>query len=360
MTIQRNGPQLESTVWKQALLKPESTIQDAIRNLDVTGLQIALIVDDSGVLLGTVTDGDVRRALLRGLDLGARADAIMFASPLVVTPAVNRDAVLHLMRANKIHQLPVVDESRVVVDLHIWDEIASPQRRDNVVVIMAGGFGKRLRPYTEDCPKPMLPVAGKPMLEHIIERAQHEGFHNFVLTLFYLGHVIESHFGDGSKWGINIRYVREEAPLGTAGALSLLNPVPELPFVVTNGDVLTDINYGEMLDFHLHHDAVATMAVRQHEWQHPFGVVKTDGISIVGFEEKPIHRSHVNAGIYVLNPDVLASLEHGVVCDMPTLFDRLKGEGGQTIAYPMHEPWLDVGRPEDLKRANEQKSGGQA
>ncbi|WP_287497380.1 nucleotidyltransferase family protein [Pandoraea sp. CB10b_02] len=351
---------MESIVWRQALLKPESTIQDAIRNLDVTGLQIALIVDDNGVLLGTVTDGDVRRALLRGLDLNARVDAIMFASPLVVTPEMGRDTVLHLMRANKVHQLPVIDDGRTVVGLHIWDEIAAPMRRDNVMVIMAGGFGKRLRPYTEDCPKPMLPVAGKPMLEHIIERAKQEGFRNFVLTLFYLGHVIESHFGDGSKWDINIRYVHEETPLGTAGALSLLSPAPEQPFIVTNGDVLTDINYGEMLDFHLHHAAIATMAVRQHEWQHPFGVVKTEGIDIVGFEEKPIHRSHVNAGIYVLNPAVLESLESGAVCDMPTLFERLKEEGGQTIAYPMHEPWLDVGRPEDLKRANEQKSWGGA
>jgi NDP-sugar pyrophosphorylase family protein len=220
------------------------------------------------------------------------------------------------------------------------------------MIIMAGGFGRRLLPLTEDCPKPMLIVAGKPMLEHIIERAKLEGFSQFILSLHYLGQRITEYFGDGSRWQVEISYVNEEHPLGTVGALSLVEPRPEYPFIVTNGDVLTDIRYGEMLDFHLSHQATATMAVRQHEWQHPFGVVKTKGIEIIGFEEKPIHRTHVNAGIYVLNPDALAHLQKGASCDMPTLFERLRRSGQSTIAYPMHEPWLDVGRAEDLMRAN--------
>lgn len=342
----------EAPLWKSSLIQSGKTIQDVIKNLDETGLQIALVVGKDNVLLGTVTDGDVRRALLRGLNLQTRVDEIMFLTPIVVTPEMGRDMVLHLMRANKIHQLPVVDEQRSVVGLHVWDDIVAPSSRANYMVIMAGGFGKRLRPFTDDCPKPMLPVAGKPMLEHIIERAKIEGFSNFIISLHYLGHVITDYFEDGSKWGVSIQYLQEEAPLGTAGAIALLEPAPELPFIVTNGDVLTDIRYGEMLDFHLSHKADATMAVRQHEWQHPFGVVRTSGINIVGFEEKPIHRSHVNAGIYVLEPTVLRSLPRGEPCDMPTLFGKLKEEGRQTIAYPMHEPWLDVGRPEDLRQAN--------
>ena len=175
---------------------------------------------------------------------------------------------------------------------------------------------------------------------------------NFIISLHYLGQVIKDHFKDGSKWGVNIQYLSEETPLGTAGAIAYLEAVPEIPVIVTNGDVLTDVRYGEVLDFHLHHKADATMAVRQHEWQHPFGVVRTEGIRIVGFEEKPLHRTYVNAGIYALSPSVLSLLTKGEPCDMPSLFERVQKAGRQTIAYPMHEPWLDVGRAEDLERAN--------
>jgi NDP-sugar pyrophosphorylase family protein len=163
--------------------------------------------------------------------------------------------------------------------------------------------------------------------------------------------MIESYFGDGKRLGVQINYLREESPLGTAGALGLLNPRPDAPFVVTNGDVLTDIRYGELLDFHLRHHAAATMAVRVHEWQHPFGVVQINSVEITGFEEKPVTRSHINAGVYALNPETLNVLEADTRCDMPTLFERLQAQAQRTVAYPMHEPWLDVGRPDDLATA---------
>jgi NDP-sugar pyrophosphorylase family protein len=239
-----------------------------------------------------------------------------------------------------------------VVGLHLWDELLDPRQRPNLMVIMAGGQGTRLRPHTEHCPKSMLPVGGKPMLEHIIERAKAEGFCRFVLAIHYLGNMIEEHFGDGSRWQVQIDYLREESPLGTAGAIGLLNPRPQAPFVVSNGDVLTDIRYGELLDFHCRHRADATMAVRLHEWQHPFGVVRTKGVDIIGFEEKPIARSHINAGIYVLAPSALDAMKAGEHCDMPTLFSRLQEHAAKTIVYPMHEPWLDVGRIDDLARAH--------
>jgi len=331
-------------------------LQQAIVSLEESALQIVMVVDAGDVLIGTLTDGDIRRGLLRGLDMQSPVNSIIHREPLVVPPHMERDLVLQLMQANKVRQLPVVDGQRRVVGLHVWDALLVPEQRSNTMVIMAGGKGVRLRPYTENCPKPMLPVAGKPMLEHIIERARGEGFQRFVLAVHYLGHMIEEYFGDGSRWQVSIDYLREEAPLGTAGALALLAAKPEVPLVVTNGDVLTDIHYGELLDFHNHHGATATMAVRLHEWQHPFGVVRTNGVDIIGFEEKPVIKSHINAGVYALDPGVLEHMDKGEHCDMPTLFARLQERGLRAVVYPMHEPWLDVGRADDYAAANQKKA----
>jgi dTDP-glucose pyrophosphorylase len=345
--------------WRKARLPPSATLRDAIRNLDESALQIILVVSERDILLGTLTDGDIRRGLLRGLDLGAPIDSLMTREPLVVPEQIPRKTVVQLMQTNRIHQLPIVNQDRQLVGLHVWDELHLPSQRPNLMVLMAGGLGTRLRPHTEACPKPLLPVNGKPMLEHIVERAKAEGFRRFVLAINYLGPMIESHFGDGSHWGVQIEYVREQSPLGTAGAIALIEPRPELPFIVSNGDVLTDIRYGELLDFHCRHEAAATMAVRQHEWQHPFGVVRINGVEIVGFDEKPVARTHINAGIYVLEPGCVAALDLGEQCDMPTLFGRLQERGARTIAYPMHEPWLDVGREDDLARADAWKVRGE-
>lgn len=338
-------------VWKRAILPPEATLQQAIRNLDEVAIKIVLVVNDRGELEGTISDGDIRRGLLKGLELSSPIKTVVHRNPLVVPPGMRRELVVQLMLANKVQQIPEVDERNRPVGLHLWVDVAAPVARPNIMIIMAGGFGTRLRPHTESCPKPMLPVAGKPMLEHIIERAKLEGFSHFVLAIHCLGQMIEDYFGVGERMNIRVDYLKEKSPLGTAGALSLVNPTPELPFVVTNGDVITDIHYGELLDFHSRHDAMATMAVRVHEWQHPFGVVQMKGVDIVGFEEKPVARSHINAGVYALDPIALNVLENGSHCDMPTLFERLQVKGHRTVAYPMHEPWLDVGRPVDLEAA---------
>lgn len=342
---------MSSGLWRDTLLAREASLQEAIRCLDVSGLQIVLVVADDERLIGTITDGDIRRGLLRGLDLSSPIDTVIQHEPLVVPPELGAEAVLQLMQVNKIHQLPIVNQDRSVCGLHIWDELKVPRPRTNSMVVMAGGKGTRLSPYTDHCPKPLLPVGGRPMLEHIILRAKDEGFGHFVLAIHHLGHMIEEHFGDGATLGVRIDYLRERSPLGTGGALSLLLPRPTGPFLVTNGDVLTDVRYSEILDFHERHAAIATMAVRPYEWQHPFGVVHTQGMDIVGFEEKPTIRSHVNAGIYALNPEALDGLEAGQPCDMPTLFDKLRVSSRRTIVYPMHEPWLDVGRPDDLDHA---------
>jgi dTDP-glucose pyrophosphorylase len=343
---------LPEQLWRQAILPVDATIGHAIRNLDQVAIKIVLVVNGDGVLEGTISDGDIRRGLLKGLNLNSPITSVIHRNALVVPPELERELVMQLMVANKIQQVPVVDTQHHVIGLHLWDEITTLPARPNLMVIMAGGKGTRLRPHTENCPKPLLTVAGKPMLEHIIERAKLDGFTHFVLAIHYLGHMIKAHFGDGERLGVEIEYLCEEAPMGTAGALALLNPLPSEPFVVTNGDVITDIRYGELLDFHARHAAAATMAVRVHEWQHPFGVVQMQGVDIVGFEEKPITRSHINAGVYALDPEALSVLGSDAQCDMPTLFERLQAQSSRIVAYPIHEPWLDVGRPSDLKQVN--------
>lgn len=351
-----SGETFENLTGK-TFLPGNSTIKQAICNLDESHLKIALVVSDDRVLLGTVSDGDIRRGLLRGLDLNSPIDTIIYRDALVVPPQMSRETVLQIMRANKIFQIPVVDEQRRVIGLHLWNELAAPVARPNLMVIMAGGLGTRMHPHTENCPKPLLRVAGKPILEHIIERAKAEGFEHFVLTIYYLGQMIEDYFGNGERWQVRIDYLREQSPMGTAGALGLLDPRPDASFIVTNGDVLTDIHYGELLDFHTRQAAAATMAVRLYEWQHPFGVVQTKGVEIVGYKEKPIERTHINAGVYALEPESLDVLDPVERCDMPTLFERLQLRHKRTIAYPMHEPWLDVGSPVNLIEAKNNTSG---
>lgn len=349
-TVSIKVPKTES--WREATVSTNASVEHVVNILNQVALRIVLVVNEGGELAGTISDGDIRRGLLKGLDIKSPIASIIHHNALVVPPEMDRAMVTQLMVANKIQQIPVVDAQRHVVGLHLWDEITMSPTRPNLMVIMAGGIGKRLLPHTESCPKPLLLVAGKPMLEHIIERAKLEGFRHFVLAINYLGHMIEQHFGNGERLGVQIDYLREQSPLGTAGAIGLLNPRPDIPFVVTNGDVITDIRYGELLDFHIRHEAAATMAVRVHEWQHPFGVVQMQGVEIVGFEEKPIARSHINAGVYALSVEAIDELVFATSCDMPTLFERLHVKAKRTVAYPMHEPWLDVGREEDYRAAN--------
>jgi dTDP-glucose pyrophosphorylase len=338
-------------LWRRATVPVGDTIEAVVRSLNDTALQIALIVSGDMLLEGTVTDGDVRRGLLRGLTLASPVSAVMHKESFVVPAGLSREGALDMMLANNVRHLPVVDAQRRLVGLHLWQEVSGTPALENTVVLMAGGFGTRLRPLTEECPKPLLRVSGRPMLEHIIRRAKAEGFRKFAIAVHYLGHMIEEYFGDGARLGVSITYLREEAPLGTAGALTLLPPGAQAPIVVMNGDVISDVRLSDLVEFHGLHGSVATMAVRSHEWQHPFGVVRTNGIDILDVEEKPVMRTHINAGVYVLDPRVLSLLTPGQRCDMPTLFLRARADGSRTIAYPMHEPWLDVGRHDDFDRA---------
>ena len=344
---------LRAVDWKSTLMLSSSTLRDAVQNLTTSGLRIILIVNSVGKLMGTLSDGDIRRGLLRGFNLDSLVEEVMNRSPLIVPRGISSGMVRQIMAVNKVQHIPEIGEDGGVIYLHFLENFEAVPAIEASMVIMAGGKGSRLRPYTEACPKPMLSVQGKPILEHIIERGKAEGFRRFIISVNYLGHVIENHFGDGERFGVEISYIRETAPLGTAGGLSLFETVPDLPFVVTNGDILTDIRYADLLEFHHRQSADATMAVRLYEWQHPYGVVGMDGLAIIGFEEKPVTRTRINAGVYAVSPGALGLLLKGEACDMPQFFERLLANVRRTIAYPMHEPWLDIGRPGDLATANE-------
>ena len=333
----------------EGVMHPTASVGDVISNLNSSGLQIVLIVGPEDELVGTLTDGDIRRAFLAGNGLEASIRELIWRDPVVVGPDVASHAAEQIMRKEKIQHLPVVDQNRRLVGLHRLAGLTAASEQSNLVVVMAGGEGLRLRPYTESCPKPMLPLDGRPILEHILERAISQGFSRFVFTVHYLSQMIEDHFGDGSAWGIEISYVHEKELLGTAGGLALLEVLPDSPFVVANGDVLSSISYVDMIKFHEANEASASMAVRLHEWQHPFGVVTMAGVDILEVQEKPSQSSYVNTGVYVLEPGVVRLLT-GQPEDMPNLFETIRNAGGRTIVFPIHEPWVDLGQMEDYLR----------
>ena len=331
------------------VFSPTLTIKEAIHALDLNGTGILLIANTDNVLSGTVTDGDIRRGLLKGLNLDAQVKDIQNKECLVVTPDIEKHQILSLMHANKIKQIPVVDNQGKVLALHLWDGLGSSGERDNPFIIMAGGIGSRLYPKTENCPKPMIPVAGKPMLQHILERAREQGFRNFVISINYLGHIVESYFEDGRRFGVNIEYLREPEPLGTAGSLAYFENKQNMDLIVTNGDVITDINYGDLIDFHIGQNAMATMAIKQSRWQNPFGVVTLRDNEILSYIEKPVTESYINAGIYALSPSSLDFLSKGTRADMPDLLQKISDAGNRFIGYLLHESWADVGIPEELQ-----------
>ena len=341
---------------KHFCMSSNSSVIEIIQNINNSSLLICFIVDDANRLIGSITDGDIRRALIQGFTTDSAASEIMQKSPICILESKTVDEAKTVMQENDIKQLPVVDEFHALLGIHLLDELAGVEARENRILIMAGGFGKRMMPLTENLPKPMLEVAGKPILEHIILNAKAQGFRNFIVSLHYLGSVISDHFGDGSKLDVSIQYINEEEPLGTAGALSLLKPVPALPFIVTNGDILTKVNYANLLDFHLNHKSDATMAIKKYELQNPYGVVHTEGFEISSFQEKPIQVSYVNAGIYVISPSALNYIVKGDACDMPDFLMKLKSKSCRVNAYPVHETWADVGRPIDLSKINAENS----
>ncbi len=341
--------------WRKCTLAPSASIRSAIGNLIDSSARIVLVVSEEMKLIGTVSDGDIRRGLIRGKSLESPISEILHSDALIVGENTDLDVVRKLMTDARIQQVPIVDVEGKLIGLHEWDRMNSGSLHENLFVIMAGGQGRRLLPYTSTIPKPMVRVDGKPMLEHIILRAKSNGFSNFVIVVHHLAEIIESHFRNGKELGVNISYIKELQPLGTAGGLALLDPVPKSPLVVTNGDVLTDVNYRNLLDFHRESGAGATMAVRMFETQHPFGVVRLKGIDIKGIEEKPVIRDYINAGVYVIEPILLGRIKDGTPLSMTDFIASLSQDNVATKAYLLHENWMDVGNPNDLLRANENR-----
>ena len=338
--------------WKDAVVRYGDSILTAIESIERGVLQITLVLDNDGRLAGAVTDGDIRRAILQGTPLDQPVETVMNKTPYSITPGFDPEEVKATMLARHLHQVPVVDEDGRIIDLIILDDfIKGGQTRNNWVVLMAGGLGRRLLPLTETTPKPLIEVGGKPLLETIVEKFVNQGFKRFYMSINYMGDQIRDHFGHGEKWDAEIRYLAEDRPLGTAGALGLIEEMPDEPIIVMNADLLTDIDFKNILNFHEEHVAKGTMAVRAYEFKVDFGVVEIENNRISAINEKPVHKFMVNAGIYVLAPAALAEIPKDTPLDMPNLFETWLQTGETCVAFPVHEYWLDVGRIEDLERA---------
>jgi len=333
-------------------LPPCATLREALSFIDANSRQMALVVDDESCLLGVVTDGDIRRALLRGEGHDTTLSNIMNKNPKVAREGELRNALLHRMRELDIHFLPKVDAQNRVVGVVRFTDLALPPRRPNRVVIMAGGRGSRLGPLTDTCPKPMLKIGGKPILETVIELLTTFGFSDFTLSVHYLKERIIDYFGDGRSRGVRIDYLIEESPLDTAGALGLLQLSDDAPFLVMNGDIYTDLDFGSLLEEHQGSGADATMCVREFAYRIPFGVVRrsADG-RVCGIDEKPSVSHMVNAGIYVFNPDVLSCVPSNRPFPMTALFEEIIRRDKSTRTHVIDGMWIDVGRNEDFKYA---------
>jgi len=331
-----------------------STIKQALEIIDKAAMQIALIVDENDKLLGTLTDGDIRRGLLKGLDLNSSIESIIFKTPTIAKISDTKEDILKNALSKKLHQIPIVDENGKIIGIQEIEELIKPKEKANKVILMVGGLGTRLRPLTDNIPKPMLKVGNKPILQTIIEKFAEYGYTNVVLCVNYKSHVIEDYFGDGSEFGVNIEYVFEEQRMGTAGALSLLKEKPSEPFFVMNGDLLTNVNFEHLDSYHITNNSMGTMCVREYDFQVPYGVVNIKGSKILSIEEKPTHKFFVSAGIYMLSPEILEYIPQNKFYDMPTLFEKLISEDKNIISFPLREYWLDIGRIEEYKKANEE------
>ncbi len=337
--------------WKKAFISPVTSIQDALKHINDANSQLALVVDENFHLLGTLSDGDVRRALLSGVALTDSVACCMCKSPITIGVNESREKMFAKMRQHSLQQLPLVDGDGVVVGLKRMDDLLNTvEQQENWIVIMAGGLGTRLRELTHDRPKPMLTIGKKPLLEIIIQRFIEQGYRNIWLAVNHYANQIEEYFGDGERFGANIKYLRENTRLGTAGALSLL-PIPDLPIIVSNADLLTKVDYQRILYKHNSSNAMATMAVREHEYNIPFGVVQAKESRILGIDEKPTHRVTVNAGIYVLEPSILSLIPKHTFFDMPELFADLIEQQKSVFCHYIDDYWIDIGHKEDFQKA---------
>jgi len=338
------------------LIGLDASIRDAAACLDRSARGIVLVVEPDQKLLNTITDGDIRRAMLAGVSLDEPITQLLqrkaepYRTPVTAPATTDPAMLLHIMQEKNIRQIPLLDEQGRVVELTTMPDLLPDEALPMEAVIMAGGYGTRLRPLTDDLPKPMLPVGDQPLLEIIVKGLRDAGIRQVNVTTHYKGEVISDHFKDGEAFGIDIRYVNEDQPLGTAGALSLLEKSEE-PLLLINGDILTRVDFKAMLNFHHEYKADLTVAVRQYEFRVPYGVIETDGVEVRGISEKPILRQFINAGIYLLDPAIRHFIPNGQRYDIPDLIAQLLQEGRRVVCFPIREYWLDIGKSENYDQA---------
>jgi len=338
-------------LWRNTIVAEDTSVRAAIEAIDRGGLHIALVVDAQGRLAGIVTDGDVRRAVLSGTDLTQPVHTVMKRDPSVVRVGDGREKAVRKMREAGVGVLPILDKDGKPAGLETLFEHIGGAAEGSCAVLMAGGFGRRLAPLTDSTPKPLIAVGDRPILQIILEGLLQHGFRKFYISVNYKAAQIIEHFGDGSAWGAEIEYLQETVPLGTAGSLSLLPARPEAPFLVMNGDLLTQLDFTALIDFHRNQGGPATMCVREHQIQIPYGVAEAEGPALLSVVEKPVYTTLVNAGIYVLSPEALDFIPREAFFDMPSLFNTLASKGSRPSVFPIREYWLDIGRMEDLERA---------
>jgi dTDP-glucose pyrophosphorylase/predicted transcriptional regulator len=335
-------------------LTSNSTIKEALEIIDNGAIKFAIVIDDNDKLLGTITDGDIRRAILDGKILSNTIKNIYFKTPTVVNINHTKEEIINICTTKKIYQIPVVDKNNKVVGIKILDELLKPQYHKNKVILMVGGLGTRLRPLTENTPKPMLLVGNKPILQTIVEKFVLYGFTNIIMCVGYKSNVIQDFFEDGSKFGANIEYVLEDKRMGTAGALSLLSnkQKPTEPFFVMNGDLLTNVNFEHLLEYHLQNNSKATMCVKEYDFVVPYGVLKIQSGKIISIKEKPTHSFFVSAGIYMLDSSCVDIIPKNQFYDIPILFEKMIENDDNIVSFPIREYWLDIGKFDEYEKAN--------
>ena len=338
--------------WKKTILKMTDSMEVAVKILNQESLRIVMVVDDDERLIGSITDGDIRRGLIRQLPMNTTLAEIMHKNPIVSVAGDDKSNILAKMKELDLLQIPIIDSNGRVVGLETLQSLIEKKKFNNPVFLMAGGFGKRLAPLTDNTPKPLLKVGNKPILENVINQFIDAGFYNFYISTHYRAEMVQEYFGDGSNLNVSIKYIYENEPLGTAGSLGLLpDNLTTLPILMMNGDLLTKVDLKELLRFHLQEGNDVTMCVREYDFQVPYGVVETDGKHVISIEEKPVHHFFVNAGIYVLNPSMLDMVDGKSYVDMPQLLEQKMRESGKISMFPVHEYWQDIGQIDQLNQA---------
>lgn len=341
--------------WMASTLHKDESMEKAIKNLNLQSTRIVLVIDNSKKLLGTITDGDIRRALLENKPMDTPLCDFMNPNPTTASEKEDMDEILKLMQKNDLLQIPILDSKSKIVGLETLHHLIENEKKNNPVFLMAGGFGKRLAPLTDEMPKPLLKIGSKPILEIIMDKFIDQGFNNFYISTHFLAEKIVDHFGDGSLKGVSIEYIHEKKPMGTAGSLGLL-PHDKInsPIIMMNGDLLSKVNFTDLLSYHNDKPGEITMCISEYEFQIPYGVINIDKERLKGIDEKPSQKFFINAGIYVVEPSIIKKVKNNEYIDMPTLLDGMIEDGIEINVFPIHEYWLDVGKIDDFNMAKEE------